>query len=113
MKLVVDNVLDPSEEVSNVFLITKQFKTTTDFSIHVEKQAKETQVSCMDVLVEYCIKRDLDIESVATIITSIISISTCSAAYDQLMSPESQEAIKDEQAIVRNWETVPITKSLE
>lgn len=70
MKLVVDNVLDPSEEVSNVFLITKQFKTTTDFSIHVEKQAKETQVSCMDVLVEYCIKRDLDIESVATIITS-------------------------------------------
>ena len=70
MKLVIDNVLDPSEEVSNVFLITKQFKTTTDFSIHVEKQAKETQVSCMDVLVEYCIKRDLDIESVATIITS-------------------------------------------
>ena len=70
MKLVVDNVLDPSEEVSNVFLITKQFKTTTDFSIHVEKQAKETQVSCMDVLVEYCKKRDLDIESVATIITS-------------------------------------------
>ena len=70
MKLVVDNVLDPSEEVSNVFLITKQFKTTTDFSIHVEKQAKETQVSCMDVLVEYCMKRDLDIESVATIITS-------------------------------------------
>ncbi len=70
MKLVIDNDLDPSEEVSNVFLITKQFKTTTDFSIHVEKQAKETQVSCMDVLVEYCIKRDLDIESVATIITS-------------------------------------------
>jgi len=70
VKLVIDNVLDPSEEVSNVFLITKQFKTTTDFSIHVEKQAKETQVSCMDVLVEYCIKRDLDIESVATIITS-------------------------------------------
>jgi len=70
VKLVIDNDLDPSEEVSNVFLITKQFKTTTDFSIHVEKQAKETQVSCMDVLVEYCIKRDLDIESVATIITS-------------------------------------------
>jgi len=70
VKLVIDNVLDPSEEVSNVFLITKQFKTTTDFSIHVEKQAKETQLSCMDVLVEYCIKRDLDIESVATIITS-------------------------------------------
>jgi len=70
VKLVIDNVLDPSEEVSNVFLITKQFKTTTDFSIHVEKQAKETQVSCMDVLVEYCINRDLDIESVATIITS-------------------------------------------
>ena len=70
MKLVVDNVLDPSEEVSNVFLITKQFRTTTDFSIYVEKHAKENQLSCMDVLVEYCIKRDLDIESVATIITS-------------------------------------------
>jgi len=70
VKLVIDNDLDPSEEVSNVFLITKQFRTTTDFSIHVEKHAKENQLSCMDVLVEYCIKRDLDIESVATIITS-------------------------------------------
>ena len=70
IKLVIDNDLDPSEAVSNVFLITKQFKTATDFSIHIEKQAKQSEISCMDILVEYCIKRDLDIESVAALITS-------------------------------------------
>ena len=70
MKLVIDNDMDSSVEMSNVFLITKQFKTVTDFSIHIEKQAKQTHVSCMDFLVEYCVKRDLDIESVAVIISS-------------------------------------------
>ena len=57
-------------EITNEFLITKEFSTATDFSQHIEKQAGVIGIPCMDMLVDYCLKRDIEMESVATLLTS-------------------------------------------
>jgi hypothetical protein len=62
-------VMDGSE-VTNEFLITKEFKTATEFSQFIEKQAFENNIQCMDILVDYCVKKEIEMESVAVLLTS-------------------------------------------
>jgi len=68
-KLVVDNDLTDKSKVTDVFLITKQFKTQVEFSQHIEKKAHKTNSSLIDILVEYCVKQEIEIESVKKLVT--------------------------------------------
>ena len=49
--------------------VTK-FKTSTEFSQFIEKQATLSGLSCFDVLVDYCVKNELEIESVSTLVSA-------------------------------------------
>lgn len=70
-KLIIDNDMTTKvESVSDVFLITKQFKTSADFSIYIEKQAKVTHSGYIDVLVDYCLKQEIEIESIKKLLTT-------------------------------------------
>lgn len=70
-KLIVDNDLTTDKEtVTDVFLITKQFKTSADFSMYIEKSAKRTGSGYIDVLVDYCLKQEIEIESVKKLLTT-------------------------------------------
>lgn len=62
-------VMDGSE-VTNEFLITREFKTATDFSQYIEKKAFQSNIPCMDILVDYCVKKEIEMESVAVLLTS-------------------------------------------
>jgi len=64
MELVKD------EKVTDIFLITKKFNTSTEFSQHIEKQALRTQLSHMDVLVDYCERNEIEIESVNKLLST-------------------------------------------
>jgi hypothetical protein len=57
-------------QVTSEFLITKEFKTATDFSQFIEKQASLNNIPCLDILVDYCVKKEIEIESVAVLLTS-------------------------------------------
>jgi len=41
------------------------FKTTNEFSMHIEKQARERRMSHMDAVLEYCKENFLEPEDVA------------------------------------------------
>ena len=58
------------DEVSNEFLITKKFRTSTEFSQFIEKQASTTGLPCMDLLVDYCVKNDIEMESASVLLTT-------------------------------------------
>ena len=62
-------VMDGSE-VTYEFLITREFKTATDFSQYIEKKAFQSNIPCMDILVDYCVKKEIEMESVAVLLTS-------------------------------------------
>ena len=67
-KLIVDN--DKQEEkVSDVFMVTKEFHTSAEFSQHIEKKAVQAG-NYIDVLVEYCGRNEIEIESVKKLLTA-------------------------------------------
>lgn len=59
---------DHGEELTNEFLITREFSSANEFSAWVEKQHRELRMPRMDVIIEYCTDRDIDIEAVAPLI---------------------------------------------
>jgi hypothetical protein len=47
-----------------------KFKTPTEFSQYIEKQANIVGISCFDMLVDYCVKNELEIETVSTLVST-------------------------------------------
>jgi len=68
-KLIVDNDMTDTSKMTDVFLITKQFKTQVEFSQHIEKQAYNTKNPLIDCLVDYCQRQEIEIESVRKLLT--------------------------------------------
>ena len=56
--------------LTDEFLITKQFKTAAEFSIFIEKLARDSRTPCMDILIDYCEKRNIEVGSVASLIST-------------------------------------------
>ena len=53
-RVVIDNTIEMTKEkVSDIFLVTKEFHTSTEFSQFIEKMAFNTQSPCMDIAVSY------------------------------------------------------------
>lgn len=65
---VEKTVGDDGEPMTNEFVITREFATANDFSAWVEKQYKELRIPRMDIIIEYCADREIDIEAVAPLI---------------------------------------------
>ena len=59
-----------TEKLTDVFVITKKFNTPSEFSQHIERRAVHTKSTCMDILIEYCVKNDIEIESVNKLLSS-------------------------------------------
>lgn len=66
---MLEEIVMDGSEVTNEFLITKEFKTATEFSQYIEKQSTQNSIPCMDILVDYCVKKEIEMESVAVLLT--------------------------------------------
>lgn len=52
------------------YLITREFNSSTEFSIHIEKEAIRRKIGCFEALLEYCEQKGVEPVAVATMITS-------------------------------------------
>lgn len=69
MKLVVDNK-NTKERLNDVYLLTKEFNTPTEFSQYIETVSVKTNQSCMDVLIDYCEKKEIDLEGISRLLST-------------------------------------------
>ena len=91
-KIVVDNTIEMTEKkVSDVFLITKEFHTSTEFSQYIEKMAYNTSSPCMDMVVDYCIKKDIEIESMSKYLTASLKEKIKNEALDLNLLKEKRQ----------------------
>ena len=51
--------MNQKQKPSDVFLITKEFNTTTQFSQYIEEQAVRSDSTCMDILIDIVRKMKL------------------------------------------------------
>jgi len=72
-KVIVDNdMTTDASQVTDEYLITKQFKSSSDFSQHIEKEAVRTGSGYIDTIVAFCEKNKMEIESVKKLLTYIV-----------------------------------------
>lgn len=70
-KVVIDNDLTTdTSSVSDEYLITKRFKTSSDFSQYIEKESFRTGAGFIDTIVAFCSKNNLEVESVKKLLTA-------------------------------------------
>jgi hypothetical protein len=71
-----------TEKISDVYLITKKYNTSAEFSQHIERRAVHTKSTCMDILIEYCMNNDIEIESVKKLLSSSLIEKISAEAQD-------------------------------
>ena len=91
-RVVVDNTIKMTEEkVSDVFLVTKEFHTSTEFSQYIEKMAFNSKSSCIDMVCDYCEKRNIEIESISKFLTASIKAKIKEEALDLNLLKEKRK----------------------
>ena len=91
-RVVVDNTIKMTEEkVSDVFLVTKEFHTSTEFSQYIEKMAFNTNSPCMDMVCDYCEKRTIEIESISKFLTASLKAKIKEEALDLNLLKEKRK----------------------
>jgi len=92
-RIVVDNTIEMTKEkISDIFLVTKEFHTSTEFSQHIERMSFNTNSGCMDMIVDYCIKREIEIESIGKFLTSNLKAKIKEEALDLNLLKEKRKA---------------------
>ncbi len=79
------------EKISDIFLVTKEFHTSTEFSQFIEKMAFNTQSPCMDNVVDYCIKKEIEIESISKFLTASLKSKIKEEALDLNLLKEKRK----------------------
>jgi len=52
------------------YLITREFTSSVEFSIFIEKEALRRKIGCFEALIDYCEEKGIEPVAVATMITS-------------------------------------------
>ena len=79
---VVNEFMANPEKLTDVFIITKKFNTPNEFSQHIERRAVHTRSTCMDILLDYCVSNDIEIESVNKLLSGSLKDKLKAEAQD-------------------------------
>ena len=79
---VVNEFMANPEKLTDVYVITKKFNTPSEFSQHIERRAVHTKSTCMDILLDYCLTNDIEIESVNKLLSTSLKDKIQAEAQD-------------------------------
>ena len=82
LEVLESNFMSNPEKITDTFLITKEFRTPAEFSYHIEHCAIKNNSSCMDVLIDYCIKNEIEAESINKLINNSLKSKLEAEAQD-------------------------------
>ena len=57
-----------NQEITSSFLITKRFRSPTEFSMYIEERVASEKIGYMDAIIDYCVTNDVDIEGIANLV---------------------------------------------
>jgi hypothetical protein len=56
-------------ELTDGLVITKRFRSSNEFSLHIEDQVRLLKISYMEAVIAYCNEQDIDVERIAGLIS--------------------------------------------
>ena len=57
------------KDVNDSILITKRFRSPTEFSLHIEERVLKERIGYMDAIIDYCYHNSVDIENIGNLVT--------------------------------------------
>jgi hypothetical protein len=81
-EVISNEFMAEKQKPTDTFLITKTFRTPAEFSLYVEQTAFRTGQPCMDVLLDFCMKHEIEAESVNKIINNSLRAKLEAEAQD-------------------------------
>ena len=89
--VIKDNKLVSEEgevTLTNEFMITREFSSSAEFSSWIEEEHRNTGIPRMDLVIDYCQSKDIDIESISPLINKVLKERIRKEAEDaRLMKP--------------------------
>jgi len=82
LEVISNQFMAEAQKPTDTFLITKKFKSPSEFSQYIEQTAFHTRQSCMDVLLDYCLRNEIEAESINKIINNSLRTKLESEAND-------------------------------
>ena len=59
---------DEHEQLTDALVITKRFRSPTEFSLYIDEQVSTFKISYMDAVINYCNEKEIDIDSIGSLI---------------------------------------------
>ena len=59
---------DENEQLTDVLVITKRFRSPTEFSLYIDEIVANFNTTYMDAVINYCHEKDIDIDSIGSLI---------------------------------------------
>jgi len=59
---------DEHEQLTDALVITKRFRSPTEFSLYIDEQVSTFKITYMDAVINYCNEKEIDIDSIGSLI---------------------------------------------
>ena len=59
---------DENEQLTDALVITKRFRSPTEFSLYIDVQVSAFKITYMDAVINYCNEKEIDIDSIGSLI---------------------------------------------
>ena len=59
---------DENEQLTDALVITKRFRSPTEFSLYIDEQVSAFNITYMDAVINYCNEKEIDIDSIGSLI---------------------------------------------
>ena len=56
-------------DFNDSILITKRFRSPTEFSLYIEERVSKERLGYMDAIIDYCYHNSVDIENIRNLVT--------------------------------------------
>ena len=59
---------DENEQLTDALVITKRFRSPTEFSLYIDEIVANFNITDMDAVINYCHEKDIEIDSIGSLI---------------------------------------------
>jgi hypothetical protein len=56
-------------EFNDQILITKRFRSSSEFSMYIEERVARERIGYMDAIIDYCTANDVEIDNIGSLVT--------------------------------------------
>lgn len=60
------------EDINDSILITKRFRSPTEFSLYIEERVSKERIGYMDAIIDYCTTNDVEIDNIGSLVTKTL-----------------------------------------